>query len=116
MIIQGHQGDVYFEKVDITPELEDAPIRSMSGAEIKDAIVLAHGEVTGHAHVIRSPNAILLKVKDPEKYHDKDHYYFIVTKPVALTHEEHSPALFAPGIYRTLIQRRYQKKIKAVVD
>lgn len=57
-------------------------------------IILAYGEVTGHAHrIIDTVNAL---------FYEKDgKSYLQVKKPVQLTHEEHHTQVIEPGIYET---------------
>lgn len=68
------------------------------------AVILAHGEVTGHAHAFRAPrNAHLLQPKGkPERF------LRIMKSPQALTHEEHTRIDVPPGNYRVLIQVEYK--------
>lgn len=91
----GRQGDVSWVMVDSLP----------SGAvELKteeSRIVLAYGEVTGHAHAI---------------YEDTDQVrvwavgkvrYLEVMSAVMLKHEEHTHAKIEPGIYKLPVQVEY---------
>lgn len=64
-------------------------------------VVLAYGEVTGHAHAI---------------YEDIDQVkiwaigkvkYLEVMAPIMLRHEEHTHALIDPGIYKLPVQVEY---------
>jgi len=66
-------------------------------------VVLAEGEVTGHAHRIPSRHAKLMRT-------ELDVRYLRVTgpAPVALLHEEHSPVKLPPGNYRVTIHTEYQ--------
>ena len=90
---QLRQGDVLLVPADVVPD----------GARLvrRDAgrVVLAYGEVTGHAHAIRSTAARLLEA-DAERY-------LVTTAAVMLEHEEHGPIAVAPGTYRVVIQREY---------
>ena len=81
-------------------------------------IVLAHGEVTGHAHAIydhvderadeltenviarAQAKARLLVAPNGERYLE-------VTAPVTLKHEEHSAHAIVPGIYHLPRQMEY---------
>jgi hypothetical protein len=91
--VQLRQGDVLLVPVDEIP-VEARPLRRTGGR-----VVLAEGEVTGHAHAIRSSAASLLGV-------DEDRY-LRVAAPVSLDHEEHAAIGVAPGTYRVVIQREY---------
>ena len=66
-------------------------------------VVLAHGEATGHAHVIRDQRASLFR--DP-----KLASIFMQVSgddPVALEHYEHDTIQIPPGNYRIVRQREY---------
>ncbi len=71
------QGDVLLELVDSIPANADIPIK-----RDKRGVILAEGEVTGHAHRIPSRHASLYRT-------ESDARYLRVTAPVPLTHEEH---------------------------
>ena len=87
---QFRQGDVMIEKVDSIPS-----------ASIKEngRVILAHGEVTGHAHEIdqsegeawRSGEALFVKTK----------------KKTAVTHQEHNPIPLDRGSYKVTRQEEY---------
>jgi hypothetical protein len=92
------QGDVLIVAVDSIPSDAKEVPRSKRG------IVLAEGEVTGHAHRIPSRHATLYRT-------ETDARYMRVTaggKPVALLHEEHTAVELPPGSYRISIHREYQ--------
>lgn len=62
--------------------------------------VLAHGEVTGHAH----------RVKGDVRYfrnERRDLFMEVVGFDVRLDHEEHRSHIFKPGVYRVGIQREW---------
>jgi len=64
-------------------------------------IVLAHGEVTGHAHAIASMDATLfMDAATVNRYLD-------VRAPVTLDHEEHARIELPTGFYRVVRQREY---------
>ena len=90
---QARQGDVLLVPIDEVPAAA-RPVRRTGGR-----VVLAEGEVTGHAHAIRSPSATLLGTGDER--------YLRVAAPVTLDHEEHARIEVAPGTYRVVIQREY---------
>ncbi len=71
------------------------------------AIVLAHGEVTGHSHRIPHRSAKL--------YRDEaDARFLRATAPVILRHEEHAPVQLPTGDYRIVIQRVWTDEDEAV--
>ena len=66
-------------------------------------VVLAEGEVTGHAHAIHSPAATLLRAGT-----GADAPRFLrATAPVDLVHEEHASIALLEGLYAVVIQREY---------
>lgn len=88
-------------------------------------IVLAHGEVTGHAHAIRlRPEQIVGEaIKRAQAYarlwetSGGDRYLEVVGEPVELTHEEHTAHTIAPGIYRLPTQVEYTpSELRRVID
>jgi hypothetical protein len=87
------QGDVLVIAVDGIPA--DAALVVRDGGRV----VLAYGEVTGHAHAIRAREASLLEL-GPDRY-------LRVSAPVTLEHEEHAAIGLPPGTYRVVIQREY---------
>jgi hypothetical protein len=109
------QGDLWFKKIDKMPEGEIKKSKSH---------VLALGEHTGHAHILKSEKPIdLVEFEDGEKA-------FVVYMKAKLTHgthdrfgvlveEEHETEVLEPGIYRQWFERTYdyfQKNIGKVVD
>jgi hypothetical protein len=87
------QGDVLLVPVGEVPTAAQ-PVARSGGR-----VVLAWGEVTGHAHAISTRGATLLE-QGTERY-------LRVTRPVVLGHEEHAAIDIAPGAYRVVIQREY---------
>lgn len=83
----------------------------------EDRIVLAHGEVTGHAHAVY-PGTVESKTKMPAKMWDAGAERFLqVVTPTSLRHEEHAPVALAPGVYRVVQQREYSPEaIRNVQD
>lgn len=94
---QFRQGDVFLmrAKVDTTKHV-DVP-------RDRGAVVLAHGEVTGHRHVFRDPGVCMLSL---EGVSDR-----VVTlmRVADLTHEEHTAIPVPPGTYTVRIQREYDE-------
>jgi hypothetical protein len=86
------QGDVLLIAVDALPE--GATAESRSGR-----IVLAEGEVTGHAHAIAEPDA--------RSYTHGGQRYLLTRSVAQLVHEEHGPIAVPPGTWRIVIQREY---------
>lgn len=80
-----------------------AAIPAGATLRLRDAgrVVLAYGEVTGHAHAILEPDAALLDALDGLVYLRLD----AVSQ---LLHEEHATLTLAPGSYEVRRQREYQ--------
>jgi hypothetical protein len=85
---QVRQGDVLLQPVDKPPD---------GLKEISGPIILAHGEVTGHAHVICLPDTERHKVRYWDGGAER---YIQVLERVTVTHEEHAPIVLEPGIYK----------------
>ena len=66
--------------------------------ERTEGIVLAEGEVTGHAHRIKSGPVSLWNA-------GKQRYIIVGEGGAMLDHEEHGPLPIAPGTYECRIQR-----------
>jgi hypothetical protein len=99
--MQYRQGDVLLVEV---PALPATAVR----VSVRDRIVLALGEVTGHAHVI-SPLVADLYTLQGEKY-------VAARLGAKLTHEEHSTIEIKPGRYRVVQQRRYVEPSQSSAD
>ena len=67
-------------------------------------LVLAEGELTGHAHVVDDERASLHR----ERWSSAASYLNVEgVEPVFLTHEEHDRLLVPPGVYEVRQQREY---------
>ena len=95
------QGDVILVPITIIPA-------GVEPVELdKDRIVLAYGEVTGHAHAIQfTPAEVVNKaIRKAQLYAASNGQRFLeVTEPVSLTHEEHSAHIIPIGLYEVPIQ------------
>jgi hypothetical protein len=87
------QGDVLLLAVDSLPDAAEPEPRG-------GRIVLAEGEVTGHAHAIEEHDARAFT-------HDGQRYLLTRSK-AQLIHEEHAPIEVPPGAWRIVIQREYE--------
>ena len=104
MTLTMRQGDVGIIVVDKLPDGAKELPRE------KGRVVLAHGEVTGHAHTITSPHATFFEAKDGRRFLE-------ARNPLVLRHEEHADVRIAPGIYQVRIQREYTPEaIRNVLD
>lgn len=94
------QGDVLVLATDHIPD-GTKPVKRDAGR-----IVLAYGEVTGHAHAIHDRHATLTALADSDT-DINDRFLEIVGSPAQLRHEEHSTIELPPGTYITRRQREY---------
>ena len=92
-MIKRRQGDVLMVSVASVPK----------GAKKLDHLILAHGEVTGHAHRITEGEADLL-----EK--DGVLYLSVKSETALLTHEQHGPQTLPKGDFKITIQREFEPK------
>lgn len=98
------QGDVLVERVERLPD-GLKPVEREQGR-----VVLAHGEVTGHAHAIKNRIAKFFGTEKGERF-------LSLEKPCDLVHEEHSTIALPAGNYRVSIQREYTPEaIRNVAD
>ena len=96
------QGDVFIRRVESVPE-GLVPVPRDNGR-----VVLAYGEVTGHAHAILEPTAELLVA--PERSADDallNVRFLRIMETATLTHEEHAAITLAPGLYEIRQQREW---------
>lgn len=89
------QGDVLLVPVASIPEGALAVSREAG------RLVLAHGEVTGHAHAITSLKARLMRFQDQT-------FLDVGSRVATLKHEEHGAIDIPRGTYRVIKQREYQ--------
>lgn len=90
------QGDVLIVAVVSIPSNVIAVKRSKRG------VVLAEGEVTGHAHRIPSRSASLYRSESDARF-----LRVMGPAPVALNHEEHKTVSIPPGRYKVVIHAEY---------
>ena len=99
------QGDVLLRRLDSMPKGISKPIPRDNGR-----IILAYGEVTGHAHGIDSPECEMLQIEGITVLDVK-------AAMAALTHEEHATIELPQGQYQVVIQREYSPEaIRRVAD
>jgi hypothetical protein len=102
--VQFRQGDVMLTRVNSIPKGGKRVARD------NGRIVLAYGEVTGHAHAIADEEVTLLEVDGGIRYLD-------VQMEAFLRHEEHGAIALAPGKYKVTRQREYTPEaIRNVAD
>ena len=88
------QGDVLLVRVD------EQPTGKVVKRE-KGRIVLAHGEATGHAHVVTQRRARLFQREDGQRF-------LHVPVRAYIDHEEHDRIELPAGTWRVVRQREYQ--------
>ena len=91
-------GDVLIVPVELAGKLS-LDIPSSKGEPAKD-LILAYGEVTGHAHRITAGVATL------ERFENGD-ARLSVTEAATLSHEEHAAVVIPAGDYVIKLQREY---------
>ena len=107
---QVRQGDVFLRPTTAQPTVAAKPLDN-------GRVILAYGEVTGHAHTVVDaevdtaiPPAALFEEADGT-------VLLLVDRPCALTHQEHGTIMLAPGAYRVTRQREYSPEaIRNVSD
>lgn len=118
---QARQGDVFLKRVTTIPTGAKPMGREAGRA------VLAHGEVTGHAHAISSKHVQQFRVDDVTARRNEEFKlraggslvttYLEVKKTCLLEHEEHETIQIEPGIYEVRRQREYVRgRIQNVAD
>jgi hypothetical protein len=110
--LQMRQGDVFIEQV---------KKRNPQGTAIVDRgrVILAYGEVTGHAHeVIAAEKEGPLALPPAQLFEEPDGTrYLFVERACSLIHQEHGAIALAPGVYKVTRQREYQPEgIQSVAD
>lgn len=93
------QGDVLLRRVESIPET--AKVAEKKDQAGNDRIVLAYGEVTGHAHAIHDLDVVDVFVTG------EGVMYLQVKEEAKLQHEEHGTIALPPGNYERTIQREY---------
>ena len=86
------QGDVLLIPIENIPP-------SAKREQPEERIVLAYGEVTGHAHAIKGELAV--------SYRRGNERFLEVLNGANLVHEEHSAIALPAGAYRVVQQREY---------
>ena len=92
------QGDILIAQTNHIPA-NTTPVPLENGH-----VVLAHGEVTGHAHVVDDPTVVFLAT-DLADLADR---FLRVERECRVVHDEHDPITLPPGDYVVRRQREYQ--------
>lgn len=88
-------------------EVNSIPI----GAKKKQDNVLAYGEVTGHKHLLKAKQQVVLDVNGQT--------YIELEKPTELVHEEHKTLVIDAGLYSVIHEREFnpfEEVIRQVMD
>ena len=91
---QARQGDVYIRRIGAVPATARPEAR-------KGDVILALGEVTGHAHRIKAPLDAVDVLREAEKI------ILNVKETVEVAHEEHGTITLEPGLYESFQQREF---------
>ncbi len=103
------QGDVLLRRVASIPKAAKSAAKQDQSGNLR--IVLAYGEVTGHAHAIHDLESVDVFVNA------EGTMYLQVKEEAKLQHEEHGTVLLPPGNYERTIQREYSPEaIRNVAD
>lgn len=104
------QGDVLMRQV---------ADRAKTGRDVRETgrVILAHGEVTGHAHEVVTVDPVLAGM-GPQYFEEPDGTRFLfVDQGCVVTHQEHGPIPLGPGCYEIVRQREYTPEaIRQVAD
>jgi len=104
------QGDVLLTLVAALP-------KGAKDVTPNDRIVLAHGEVTGHAHAVHEPLTKVAPAGKARMWDAGAERFLQVVETTALRHEEHAAITLPPGIYKIGQQREYSPDaIRNVAD
>lgn len=104
---QYRQGDVLIRAVRAIPK--GVKPKAREGGRI----VLAYGEVTGHAHAIADEAATLFSLLED----GAEEFYLRADGAVVLRHEEHGEIAIPAGTYKVTRQREYAPdEIRSVAD
>jgi hypothetical protein len=105
------QGDVLLVPVAeeaVPPSVRELPQQPRDG---RGRLVLALGEVTGHAHAVVGPGTL---VRETDEFGQA---WLQLTEGGRVVHEEHGPIPLARGWYRIVRQREYTPgSVRVVAD
>lgn len=110
------QGDVLVRRVNSLPARVKKVKRDNQGR-----VVLALGEVTGHAHALLERGVDLYEVEAPvvpgATADAAERYLHIHAKVAQLVHEEHATLTIPQGVWKVTIQREYEpQSVRMVAD
>lgn len=94
--------------------------REPTGKDVQERgrVILAHGEVTGHAHEVIAETPTETALPPAQFFEEPDGRRFLfVERPCLLLHQEHGPISIPPGSYEVVRQREYSpSEIRNVAD
>lgn len=109
------KSNVFYRQGDVGITFVSALPKGATPVENKGRIVLAYGEVTGHAHA--------LAVEDAQEFSLADaggivrRFLQVFDNGATVRHEEHAPIPLPPGFYEITQQREYTPEaIRNVAD
>ncbi len=97
---QVRQGDVLLVRTSLIGRRTDLRA-SRIVPPVNGRVILAYGEVTGHAHAVEAGLAELFEAHDGARYLD-------VRDVAELCHEEHAAVTLEPGVYMIVLQREFR--------
>jgi hypothetical protein len=103
---QYRQGDVLIEQITEIPAHTERQ-------ETAKAVILAHGEATGHHHTLECAGLVeSWKPVSPLRFNPgstalQDELFLSLPEPARVTHPEHAPVNLPPGRFRVIRQREY---------
>jgi hypothetical protein len=113
---QYRQGDVFIERVAEIPAFAQKQ-------ETSRRVILAHGEVTGHHHVLETADPAdwwkpgRFSIANPIPPTMTGELYLSLPDSASVTHPEHATIELPPGKYRVTRQREYSpQEIRRVAD
>jgi hypothetical protein len=105
--VKYRQGDVLIARIDTMPE--GVELVGCDGGRV----ILAYGEVTGHAHAVEGDVA-LFAAADVSELEER---FLRVEREARVVHEEHDAITLPPGIYVVRRQREYTpSRVRPVED
>jgi|TARA_Y100000034_G_scaffold135802_1_gene209207 hypothetical protein len=116
------QGDILVRRISTDPEAE-LPRETRPVERDEGRVILAYGEVTGHAHVLLEPEVELFEAV-PTTADDRRAAAETATEVdrwlrqrnpngATITHEEHGGFVIAPGTYEIIRQREHTQEDRA---
>jgi len=95
--------------------------RDRAGKDVRERgrVILAHGEVTGHAHEVIAAEPVMAEAEPPAAFFEEPdgRRFLFINRACNLVHQEHGLIALAPGCYEVVRQREYSpEEIRNVAD